>query len=707
MTEYRWFMAAIVMTCGVFAVGLAQSAVQPPWGGGKPNDVVDQFQKSYDILNHSEVAKSGAQRGETIYFYTCWMCHNQLSSSGGDTSGVVGPLLEGVSKRLTDQALAAKIKDGGPGMPSFKTDLTDADVADLVAYLKTPTCCYQLQDPPKNPRYNADKVQWPVQSALKGGTRGTVRAADGRRLEGIKVQLIAPNHVRTTVFTNDQGAYEFPAMKAGSYTLRIATPLPWKAYIRENVSVTGTNALDDIVLEPLPTPQGSGWQFVGDSFPATPEVMSQLSGSEWLWNMPGTMQEKVNFSRSCQTGCHSYESMLWHRFDQRGWRLVLERHRTAVTMNVPGRKLDQASTTAADIDELAKWLTKVRGPESALDPVRPWPQRPSGAATRVVITEYESNRRLQNMHDVCGPDSKGNIWYMSWHAPYVGYLDPRTGIITDYKFPAMSDGRINTGFGACRVDNKRGYVWVTQGTAQPLPREIFRLNMATGKIDQFPAVIENNIGLAPDGFLWREWPNASGQMEIRRVDPESVKIVNSYPRSFGSSFQTAVSNDGRFVAGGSMVGPGGKYAWMLDVKNGKVYELLADDHHLHGAARGGFDPFGNAWFGGHWGPLVELVNEIDKGNGIQMRLFWPPTPAFPFTDFYAAMPDKNGEVWGGLLHGKEWVRYNPKTDHWTVYENPEPSSNSRFELIDNSTTPVTLWYVDFQTQTFIRIQPME
>ena len=55
-----------------------------------------------------------------------------------------------------------------------ETDLTDADVADLVAYLKTPTCCYQLQDPPKNPRYNADKVQWPVQSALKGGTRGTV-----------------------------------------------------------------------------------------------------------------------------------------------------------------------------------------------------------------------------------------------------------------------------------------------------------------------------------------------------------------------------------------------------------------------------------------------------------------------------------------------------------------------------------------------------
>ena len=39
------------------------------------------------------------------------------------------------------------------------------------------------------------------------------------------VQLIAPSGVRTTVYTNEDGKYEFPKMQAGSYTLRIANPL--------------------------------------------------------------------------------------------------------------------------------------------------------------------------------------------------------------------------------------------------------------------------------------------------------------------------------------------------------------------------------------------------------------------------------------------------------------------------------------------------
>ena len=192
-----------------------------------------------------------------------------------------------------------------------------------------------------------------------------------------------------------------------------------------------------------------------------------------------------------------------------------------------------------------------------------------------------------------------------------------------------------------------------------------------------------------------------------RVDPETGEVVKAYPRTTPHPYQTAVSDDGRFVAGGSPTRIDGKTAWMIDVKSGKVYESFTDDQHLHGAARGGFDPFGNAWFGGHGGPLVQVLNEIDKGKGIQTRVFWPPTPLFPYTEFYTATPDKNGEVWGGLLHGKGFVRYNPKTDHWVVYENPEPSSLNRYQWIDNSTTPPSIWYPDFQTQMLVRIQPLE
>jgi len=52
-------------------------------------------------------------------------------------------------------------------------------------------------------------------SKLSGGPRGIVRATNGERPEGVGVQLIAPNAVRTTIYTKEQGRYEFPQLPAG------------------------------------------------------------------------------------------------------------------------------------------------------------------------------------------------------------------------------------------------------------------------------------------------------------------------------------------------------------------------------------------------------------------------------------------------------------------------------------------------------------
>jgi streptogramin lyase len=70
-------------------------------------------------------------------------------------------------------------------------------------------------------------------------------------------------------------------------------------------------------------------------------------------------------------------------------------------------------------------------------------------------------------------------------------------------------------------------------------------------------------------------------------------------------------------------------------------------------------------------------------------------------------PDKNGEVWGGELHGREFLRFNPKTGQWTEYAMPEPYSHSRAVWVDKSATPTTVWYADYSTGRIVRIQPME
>ena len=82
------------------------------------------------------------------------------------------------------------------------------------------------------------------------------------------------------------------------------------------------------------------------------------------------------------------------------------------------------------------------------------------------------------------------------------------------------------------------------------------------------------------------------------------------------------------------------------------------------------------------------------------------TPPIPYDTFYEAMPDKNGEVWaGGLQSGRFW-RFDPSTEHWTGYMMPEPYAHDRRTWIDNSTDPVTVWFVDHNGY-LVRVQPLD
>jgi mono/diheme cytochrome c family protein len=135
-------VASIVLSCALSGAVLAQLGSERVSGAAPPGRVVDRFQRTHEVLANNEVAASGAARGETIYFYKCWMCHNEEARKG-DASGLVGPSLANAAARLkTDEALTAKIGSGGPRMPAFRHTLTGPDMADLVSYLKSPTCCY-------------------------------------------------------------------------------------------------------------------------------------------------------------------------------------------------------------------------------------------------------------------------------------------------------------------------------------------------------------------------------------------------------------------------------------------------------------------------------------------------------------------------------------------------------------------------------------
>src|SRR5450432_1102468 len=104
---------------------------------------------------------------------------------------------------------------------------------------------------------------------LVGGPKGVVKSQKGEFLEGIMVQLIAKqNAVRTTVYTNADGRYEFPALDAGTYTLRIARPREFNPFVQEGLAVKGATPLADITLDYV-TDQ--------DTLPPLPQIMAQMT----------------------------------------------------------------------------------------------------------------------------------------------------------------------------------------------------------------------------------------------------------------------------------------------------------------------------------------------------------------------------------------------------------------------------------------------
>src|SRR6266481_5628501 len=209
------FLALTALSvAGVSArLGMAETAPKPPKAAAA--DVsTDDLQRSLRLDTYKILADSGAARGENIYFYKCWMCHNQYAKSA--------PLLKDLFQHenltsgdpVNDDNVTAKIKEGGAGMPAFRTSLSDADITDLVAYFHSGKCCVEGENPPANPSYQAETHKWPVQSGLNGGATGLVRIKSGDSPEGVGVQIVAPGGTRTTVYTDATGKFEFPRMQA-------------------------------------------------------------------------------------------------------------------------------------------------------------------------------------------------------------------------------------------------------------------------------------------------------------------------------------------------------------------------------------------------------------------------------------------------------------------------------------------------------------
>jgi len=114
----------------------------------------DDLQRSMRIYTYTMTAESGPQRGEVLYFYKCWMCHNKYTKSAPYLSDLFQRPRLVTGEQVSENTVREKIRSGSQRMPGFRHSLSDTDMADLMSYLRSGKCCYEEDEPPANPWYH-------------------------------------------------------------------------------------------------------------------------------------------------------------------------------------------------------------------------------------------------------------------------------------------------------------------------------------------------------------------------------------------------------------------------------------------------------------------------------------------------------------------------------------------------------------------------
>jgi mono/diheme cytochrome c family protein len=144
-------LAGVAMACVLAASSawLTQAAAQE---GAAP--AKDYNQRALEIYEFRKAAKSGPDRGQEIFYYKCWFCHNEFTKDIPKLPGLFQRATLVTGAPVNEESVKNQIRNGSANMAAYKYTLSEADLNDLVAYLRE-KCCWNSDAPPPNPRYIA------------------------------------------------------------------------------------------------------------------------------------------------------------------------------------------------------------------------------------------------------------------------------------------------------------------------------------------------------------------------------------------------------------------------------------------------------------------------------------------------------------------------------------------------------------------------
>ena len=339
-------------------------------------------------------------------------------------------------------------------------------------------------------------------------------------MEGVVVTAHKDGAIVSVSVTSDaRGGYAFPENKL--------EPGEYKISIRAiGYDISGPTTAE-IVAEKTAT--------ADIKLKKTRNLASQLTNAEWMMSIPGTEEQKAMLL-DC-TGCHTLERIVRSTHDADEWTQVITRMKSYAFVSMPIKPQRMLDETRAgkpeDYRKMAEYLATIN--LSAVDkweyPLKTLP-RPSGRATRAIVTEYDMRRPTTQPHDVL-LDKEGNVWYSDFGELFISKFNPATLELTEYRTkefkPGAPVGNLSLEF------DKEGKLWfdtMHQGA-------IGTIDPTTGEIKYYPLPPEwndnrvqlNFVGLRHD-VDGKVWTKSVGTVDVFRLDLASGTWERFHPTDF-------------------------------------------------------------------------------------------------------------------------------------------------------------------------------
>ena len=534
---------------------------------------------------------------------------------------------------------------------------------------------------------------------------GLVTSDEEGPMEGVVVTARREGStISISVVTDDKGRYTFPASKLpdGDYGLKI------RASGYELVGPPGVDV------------RGGVTATANIKLRETGNLASQLTNAEWLASMPGSEPQK-KFLLSCNS-CHSYQPIVNSTHDAAEFLKVFDRmagYYPGSTLTHPQRLVGTARRNlgggagnamggeggmSADprAKAAAEWLATVnlsKGP--ARDYALKTLPRPTGRATRVIVTEYDLPRKAIEPHDVI-LDRDGMAWYSDFGAMFLGRMDPKTGRVTEYPIPMIKEG-----FPVGTLDleaDRDGNLWVGlmyQGG-------VAKLDRTTGKVQTWSVPKEWQTDATQQSFAsptfshvdGKVWVKNSDRAQILRLETGTSKWENfgtftdpETKRTIGSYGINADHDNNLYLLDFNAAGIG-----ILDGATKKL-EVVHTAIPNSRPRRGSVDAQNRLWFAEYDGNAVGVLDPKTR----QIKEWPVPTP---WSNPYDVVIDRNGEAWTGSMMSDRIVRLETSTGRVTEYLLPSPT-NIRRVWVDNSTNPVTFWVGSNHGASIVKLEPLD